>query len=444
MTGNEAIAEAAIMAGCDFYAGYPITPQNELIAYMAKKMPELGRPFVQAESEIAAINMVFGASAAGARAMTSSSSPGISLKQEGISYLAGAELPAVIVNIMRGGPGLGNIAPAQSDYFQAVKGGGHGDYHTIVLAPHSVQEAYDIMQLAFDLADEYRNPVMILGDGILGQMMEPIKIKNEKLKIKNYKFVNLNNVNKKNFKFGKISAEYGRASMEYLNKALEMLKNKELDCLITCPISKEAINLAGYKYSGHTEYLSERANTKNTVMMLLNNKLKTSLVTRHIPLKDVSGALSQEKIENTILTTYESLKKLFFIKNPKIAVCGLNPHASDNGLIGDEENKVIIPALNKLRGKIKQLYGPIPADTAIAKTMLKQYDCVIAMYHDQSLIPLKLSGAGVNITLGLPIIRTSPLHGTAFDIAGKNQADCASLNEAIKLAIQCSLNLKNA
>ncbi|MFH1441599.1 MAG: 3-methyl-2-oxobutanoate dehydrogenase subunit VorB [Candidatus Omnitrophota bacterium] len=176
ISGNEAIAEAAIMAGCDFYAGYPITPQNELIAYMAKKMPELGRPFVQAESELAAINMVFGASAAGARAMTSSSSPGISLKQEGISYLAGAELPAVIVNIMRGGPGLGNIAPSQADYFQAVKGGGHGDYHVIVLAPYSVQEAYDIMQLAFDLADEYRTPVMVLGDGILGQMMEPIVV----------------------------------------------------------------------------------------------------------------------------------------------------------------------------------------------------------------------------------------------------------------------------
>lgn len=178
--------------------------------------------------------------------------------------------------------------------------------------------------------------------------------------------------------------------------------------------------------------------------MLLNNKIKTSLVTRHIPLKDVSRALNQEKIRQTVLITREALKKLFFIKNPSIVVCGLNPHASDNGLIGDEENKVIIPALNKLRGKIKQLSGPIPADIAIAKTMLKQYDCVITMYHDQSLIPLKLSGAGVNITLGLPIIRTSPLHGTAFDIAGKNKADCASLNEAIKLAIQCSLNLKNA
>ncbi len=176
MTGNEAIAQGALDAGCRFYAGYPITPQNELIAYMAKHMPEAGGVFIQAESELAAINMVFGASTVGLRAMTSSSSPGISLKQEGISYLAGCQLPAVIVNIMRGGPGLGNIAPAQSDYFQATKGGGHGDYHSIVLAPASIQEAFDFMKIAFELADKYRNPVIILGDGMLGQMMEPLEI----------------------------------------------------------------------------------------------------------------------------------------------------------------------------------------------------------------------------------------------------------------------------
>ena len=176
MTGNEAIAEGAIQAGCRFYAGYPITPQNELPAYMAKRMPEVEGVFIQAESELAAINMVFGASAAGARAMTSSSSPGMSLKQEGISYIAGAELPAVIVNVMRGGPGLGNIWPAQSDYFQATRSGGHGDYHSIVLAPFFVQEAYELMFLAFDLADKYRNPVIILGDGMVGQMMEPVQL----------------------------------------------------------------------------------------------------------------------------------------------------------------------------------------------------------------------------------------------------------------------------
>ena len=174
MCGNEALAESAIIAGCDAYFGYPITPQNEVPAYMARRMPEEGRIFVQSESELAAINMVFGASATGKRAMTSSSSPGISLMQEGISYLSGAELPAVVVNVMRGGPGLGNIAPSQSDYFQATRGGGHGDYRTIVLGPSSVQELVDCMPLAFDLADQYRMTVMVLADGILGQMMEPI------------------------------------------------------------------------------------------------------------------------------------------------------------------------------------------------------------------------------------------------------------------------------
>lgn len=176
MTGNEAIGEAAVQAGCRLYAGYPITPQNELIAYMAKRMTEERRVFIQSESELAAISMVFGASAAGARAMTSSSGPGISLKQEGISYLAGCRLPAVIVNIMRGGPGLGNIAPGQADYFQATKGGGHGDYHIIVVAPCSVQEAFELTVLSFDLADKYRIPTMVLGDGILGQMMEPVVV----------------------------------------------------------------------------------------------------------------------------------------------------------------------------------------------------------------------------------------------------------------------------
>jgi 2-oxoglutarate ferredoxin oxidoreductase subunit alpha len=188
MTGNEAMAEGAIQAGCRFYAGYPITPQNELPTYMSSRMPEAGGVFIQAESELAAINMVFGAAAAGVRAMTSSSSPGISLKQEGLSYLAGAQLPAVVINVMRGGPGLGNIAPSQSDYFQATRSGGHGDYHSIVLSPSSIQEAYDIMGLAFNLADKYRMPAIILGDGMLGQMMEPLiiksKIQNPKSKIK--------------------------------------------------------------------------------------------------------------------------------------------------------------------------------------------------------------------------------------------------------------------
>jgi len=180
MNGNSAIGEAAIRAGCQCYFGYPITPQNELTEYMAANLGrKKGCTFIQAESEIAAINMVFGASLTGARAMTSSSSPGISLKQEGISYLAACELPSVIVNMSRGGPGLGSIVASQSDYFQATRGGGHGDYRTIVLAPSSVQELADLTHRAFDLADKYRIPVLILGDGMLGQMMEPVEFKHE-------------------------------------------------------------------------------------------------------------------------------------------------------------------------------------------------------------------------------------------------------------------------
>jgi len=174
MKGNEAISEAAIQAGCRFFFGYPITPQNEIPEYMSARMPEEGGVFLQAESEVAAINMIYGAAGTGARCMTSSSSPGISLKQEGISYLVGAELPCVIVNIARGGPGLGTIQPSQADYFQATRGGGHGDYRTCVFAPATVPEAVELTQRAFDVADAYRNPVIVLGDGVIGQMMEPV------------------------------------------------------------------------------------------------------------------------------------------------------------------------------------------------------------------------------------------------------------------------------
>lgn len=176
MKGNEAIAEAAIQARCMHYFGYPITPQTEVAAYMAKRMPKIGGCFLQAESEVAAINMVYGVASTGKRVMTSSSSPGISLKSEGLSYLAGADLPALVVNVQRGGPGLGGIQPSQSDYFQATKGGGHGDFHMIVLAPSSVQEMADLTVKGFDLADKYRMTSMILADGTMGQMMEPVSL----------------------------------------------------------------------------------------------------------------------------------------------------------------------------------------------------------------------------------------------------------------------------
>ncbi len=176
MKGNEAFAEAAIRAGCEGFFGYPITPSTEFLEYMSRRMPELGRAFVQAESEVAAINMVYGAACTGKRAMTASSSPGLSLMMEGISYIAGTELPVVVVNVMRGGPGLGNIAPSQGDYYQMVKGGGHGDYFPIAIAPASVQEAVDYITLAFDLAEKYRSVVHVVVDGNIGQMMEPVEM----------------------------------------------------------------------------------------------------------------------------------------------------------------------------------------------------------------------------------------------------------------------------
>lgn len=182
MKGNEAIGAAAIAAGCKYFFGYPITPQSELPEYLSRELPKVGGTFLQAESEIAAINMIYGAAGTGTRVMTSSSSPGISLKQEGITYIAGAELPCVIMNIMRGGPGLGSIQPSQTDYFQATRGGGNGDYRTIAFAPNSIQEMVDLIMEGFDIAEHYRNPVLICGDGMLGQMMEPVEFREVKSK----------------------------------------------------------------------------------------------------------------------------------------------------------------------------------------------------------------------------------------------------------------------
>jgi len=264
-------------------------------------------------------------------------------------------------------------------------------------------------------------------------------------RISGVKFIDLDNVPRRNFSFGKVRAEYGKASIEYLDKALELIKNKEIDCLVTAPISKEAINLAGFNFPGHTEYLAKYTNTTDYVMMLLNKDLKISLATRHIPLKSVPQKLKKGQLYKNMIIIIDSLKKLFLIKKPRIVACGLNPHASDNGVIGNEEGKVIRPVVEKVKAKLKmRIDGPLSADAAIYKTKQKKYDCAVAMYHDQALIPLKLYGnnTGVNMTLGLPFLRTSPLHGTAFDIAGKNLAKPDSLIAAIKLAIKCTLNLK--
>ncbi|MDD5560505.1 MAG: 4-hydroxythreonine-4-phosphate dehydrogenase PdxA [Candidatus Omnitrophica bacterium] len=261
--------------------------------------------------------------------------------------------------------------------------------------------------------------------------------------------IDLNNVRRKYFDFGHLSAASGRASLEYLDTATRLLKNREIDCLVTCPISKEAINLAGSEFPGHTEYFADKFNCRNLIMMLVNDKLKFSLVTRHIPLKDVCGSISRSGLENNIASAIKCLKRSFLISSPRVLVCGINPHASDNGLIGQEELKIIKPVIIRLKKKHKDttIIGPLSADIAISLAVKGGADCVIALYHDQALIPLKLTGfeSGVNLTFGLPFVRTSPLHGTAFDLAAKPALACPnSLIAAIKLAIKCTLNLKKA
>ncbi len=263
---------------------------------------------------------------------------------------------------------------------------------------------------------------------------------------RNFTVIDLGNVSKERFEYGKIKPEYGKVSLEYLGKALELLKSKKIDCLVTAPVNKKAINLAGYDFSGQTEYIARAFRAKDAVMLLGNKKLKVSLVTRHIPLNDVCRCLDIDRIYKTILGTGLGLKALFSIARPKIAVCALNPHASDNGVIGNEEKRLIIPAIARARRKGVIADGPYPADTIFEKAAGGSYDCVVCMYHDQGLIPLKLTGFAysVNVTLGLPFVRTSPGHGTAFDIAGNNKADATSFVEAIKTAVQCAQNLKRA
>ncbi|MEW5758125.1 MAG: 4-hydroxythreonine-4-phosphate dehydrogenase PdxA [Candidatus Omnitrophota bacterium] len=278
---------------------------------------------------------------------------------------------------------------------------------------------------------------------VIGDRWAFNKAKSEKRKAKNFKFIDLNNVPRNNFKFGKVDARYGRASFEYLELAVKLIKEKKADCLVTAPVDKEAVNKAGIKFNGHTEYLAGKFNIKDFLMMLIVGKYYFTLVTRHVALKDVSKQLTQSNIFKTIIITNQSLKKIFNIKKPRICVCGLNPHASDGGIFGDEEKKVITPAIIQAKNKGCLVYGPIPADSAVKELVReKKYDVLVAMYHDQALIPLKILGyeQGVNFTCGLPFIRTTPLHGTAFDIAGKNKANPGSIIEAIKLAVETYCN----
>ncbi|MFA5320091.1 MAG: 4-hydroxythreonine-4-phosphate dehydrogenase PdxA [Candidatus Omnitrophota bacterium] len=259
------------------------------------------------------------------------------------------------------------------------------------------------------------------------------------------RLLDVDNVPVRGFSFGKLSPVYGRACMEYLDAACAGLSGGEYDCLVTCPISKEAINAAGFRWPGHTEYLAWKAGAGNPEMILLNDKLRFVTLTRHLPLRDAARAIKPGRLSVAVTAAHNCLKNMLRIRVPRLAVCGINPHAGDNGVIGDEERRLLSPEVERLRLKFGSIDGPLSADVAIARAFSGGYDCVVAMYHDQAMIPLKLTGggSGVNLTAGLPYVRTSPLHGTAFDIAGKpKSADPASLISALRLAIKCTLNLK--
>lgn len=319
--GNEAIAEAAVKAGCRYFFGYPITPQNEIPEYMSMRLPQVGGCFLQAESEVAAINMVYGAAGAGARVMTSSSSPGISLKQEGITYIAGSELPCVVVNIVRGGPGLGGIQPAQSDYFQACKGGGHGDYKLVVLAPSSIQEAVDLVQEAFDIADQYRNPVMILGDGMIGQMMEPVEfreVKKRNLPEKTWATVGTKGQRKPNIINSLFidPAECEKHNLKLFEKYKEIEKNE---------VKVEEYNLEGAEIV-FAAYGTTSRIVKNAINSLAKEGIKAGLI-RPITLWPFPSRAFETAAEMPSVKAFLSVEMSMgqMVEDVRLAVCGKKP-----------------------------------------------------------------------------------------------------------------------
>jgi len=275
--------------------------------------------------------------------------------------------------------------------------------------------------------------ILVIGDGnALSRVAGLRKIK--------FELIDLKNIRGANFAFGKISPIFGRCSVEYLEKYLELFKRKSINALVTAPISKEAINLAGFKFPGHTEFLAKKTNTRKFAMMFVAGKLKVALVTRHISLSEVPREINQKKISDTIILTVDFLKKYYRLKSPRIALCGLNPHAGEDGLLGKEEDRIIKPAIAKAKSYAKFIFGPLSSDTVFLKSHRNRFDAIIAMYHDQGMIPVKTLSfdTAVNVTLGLPFVRTSPCHGTAFDIAGKNIANPYPMLSAIQLAISLS------
>jgi 4-hydroxythreonine-4-phosphate dehydrogenase len=252
--------------------------------------------------------------------------------------------------------------------------------------------------------------------------------------------LDLKNVPRSRFCFGKLSAAYGQAALEYIVFALALLRAGKIDCLVTAPVNKESINMAGHKFIGHAEFLQHKTKSKRIAMMFVADNLRVVLVTRHLSLRQASRRLTMRKILEAISLTYRALKDDFKIKNPRIAVLGLNPHAGEGGILGSEEKRIIGPAIRKARRRYRNIFGPLVPDTAFTEFNRKRFDAVVAMYHDQGLIPLKTLCffRTVNVTLGLPFVRTSPSHGTALDIAGRNTADSFSMSEAITLAARLS------
>ncbi|MFH1594396.1 MAG: 4-hydroxythreonine-4-phosphate dehydrogenase PdxA [Candidatus Omnitrophota bacterium] len=253
-------------------------------------------------------------------------------------------------------------------------------------------------------------------------------------------FIDVKNVSMKSFRFGVTDAHYGRASIDYLRCGVSIVQSHKSSFLVTAPINKASVNKAGFKFAGHTEYLSEMTGAKRVTMMLIGGPLKVTLVTRHIPLGDVSGAITKDGIVGTARNTYHALKDLFGIKDPVIGVTGVNPHSGEEGHLGSEEKEIIAPAVRQLKGLTKNVFGPEPSDTLFHKAYKGEVDAVVCMYHDQAMIPIKMVAfdVGVNLSIGLPFIRTSPGHGTAFDIAGRGKANPSSMIEAIKLGARLS------
>lgn len=282
------------------------------------------------------------------------------------------------------------------------------------------------------ISSQIKADFLIIGDQEVYRYYAKVK--------KNNDFLDLKNVSRRDFTIGRPNRRGARASLEYLNKARDLLKKRQINSLVTAPVCKETIAALGVSFHGHTEYLAEAFGVKGFGMMFVTDALKTILVTRHIPLNQVSAAINPQNIFETIKLLFSALRHQFKIKKPRIAVCGLNPHAGEGGTIGREEKIKIIPAIQRAKNAGINVFGPLSADTLFCEPMIRGYDAAVAMYHDQGLIAIKslYFSKVVNLTIGLPFIRTSPAHGTAFDIAGKNRADPSSMMEAIKLAVQLS------